>query len=562
MFAATNECLRRATGMEYYDVQLQAGYSLVTGSIAEMQTGEGKTMVAALPAAFHALSNKGVHVVTRNEFLAQRDCAFVEPILCQLGLTIRPLPSTFDLDKVQNAYQADVTYGASCQFALDYLRDQHARTEPIARSAGSWGNRHTLRVDSTEVRLQRPLSFAIIDDVDSVILDESHTPFVLNTPCSLEEDADAYQRASEVTANFVEGEHYRHLRNNAHAIVTPAGAALAVETLQSADTCVLSRPWLKYVQNALQAAVSLRRDVDYIVHNDAVLMIDPETGRVAPDRKLTDGLHQAIELKEGVSATSCCMATASIARQSYFRNYPNLCGMTAAADYTEAEFRSVLGMSVETYPLHRQCRRHGHPTRYFASREDKLLAVVEDVSQRNRLGQPVLVETRSVASSKLFSERLARESIPHAVLIGAQDEAESMLVSRAGRRSAVTIATNFAGQGTDITACREAAELGGLHILATEHHESARLDRHLVGRCARQGQLGSFQFMVSADDQLIAVHAPELASEMKRTLSGQGVQSEEYDRAVRRIQMKLDRKQAERRAQMMTEESSAGQLLD
>jgi preprotein translocase subunit SecA len=505
------ESARRTHGFAPYDCQLLAGIALSEGKLAEMATGEGKTLVALLPAFRFALHGLGAHVATVNPYLARRDFEFARPCFERLGLTIGLLPEKPNPAAARAAYQCDVTYGVGTDFGFDYLRDQLAlraagRTEPRFHEV------LLRRVARPPELVQRGHAFAIIDEADSVLIDEARSPLIIAAGMKRPSDTpELYLHADRVAAGLREGEHFteRHM-------LTAAGEERALELLGDDVIPLLLRVWTQYVETALRAR-RMRRDVHYVVRDDQVIIVDEFTGRLCPERTWRGGMHQAVEASAGVTITDENTSEATITRPAYFRLYRCVCGMTGTAAEVAAELRASYRLETAVIPLHRPSRRELLPDRVFATRAQKLAAVARDVWMRRSHGQPVLIGTRTIANSEALAEVLAPLGFPFRLLNAKQDAEEAAIVEQAGEPAAVTIATNMAGRGAHIPVPEESRRAGGLHVIGLERHESARIDRQLTGRAARQGQPGSAQFFLSLEDDLLVRHAPEAARDLATT---------------------------------------------
>ncbi len=551
-FALVREAFRRLLGIQLYDVQLLAGLALVRPAVAEMQTGEGKTFAAVLPAFVHALAGRGVHVMTVNAYLAERDFEQLEPVYRTLGLSAGLVRSDATPADKRAAYACDVTYGPGYEFGFDYLRDQ---SQLLARRHEPLGDefRRQLRGEAPpDHGVQRGHAVAIVDEIDSVLLDEATTPLVLargsQSPASAE-NAAVYKAALVAARRLTAGVDFVDT-GLPKAHLTRHGIAILQSQTDDIPRQGLQRPWRDYVEAALQADLRFRRDVEYIVRDDQILLVDQHTGRIFADRSWQDGLHQAVQAKEGITITCEQEVVARITRQRFFRRYDILCGMTGTAATSGRELKAVFGLPVESIATHRRCQRREVPARHFADRASKRAAIAEDVAARHRRGQPVLVGTQTIEESEMMSTLLVLRNVPHLVLNGKQDQEEATIVGRAGLRGAVTIATNMAGRGTDIPLGPGVPALGGLHVIVCEPHESARVDRQLIGRAARQGDPGSYQRFASAEDPTIVLFAPRLVEPMRRTADNQGECSGELQSEIQRVQRQVERLRFQQRQQM------------
>ena len=564
-FAATREAARRVLGMRHFDVQLIGGMVLHFGKIAEMRTGEGKTLVATLPAYLNALTGKGVHVVTVNEYLAQRDADWMGPVYRFLGLTVGVIKSGQSQEEKRAAYACDITYGTNNEFGFDYLRDNLA-----------------FRLED---RVQRGLEYAIVDEVDSILIDEARTPLIISGPA--EESTELYIKINELAPKLKrqetedgEGDYWADEKTRqvylsdagherAEQLFVEAGLLAPDESLYDAANIRL----MHHLNAALRAHALYHRDVEYIVRNGEVVIVDEFTGRTMPGRRWSDGLHQAIEAKEGVRVREENQTVASITFQNYFRMYSKLAGMTGTADTEAYEFQQIYGLEVVVIPTHKPMIRKDYPDLVYLTAKDKFEAIIEDIRDCVARGQPTLVGTTSIETSEMLSNMLKKHNIPHEVLNAKQHEREAMIVAQAGRPGAVTIATNMAGRGTDIVlggnleaelaqidpndeAARQRAReewqkrhdavvaAGGLHIIGTERHESRRIDNQLRGRAGRQGDPGSSRFYLSLEDNLMRIFGdPERTKRWMQTAGmkeGEVIESRMLTKQIERAQRKVE----------------------
>lgn len=496
-FAVVREASKRVLGMRHFDVQLIGGLVLAEGNIAEMPTGEGKTLVASLPSYTRALEGKGVHVITVNDYLAKRDFEQIGQIHTFLGLTVGLNLPLMQAHEKQEAYKADITYGVGTEFGFDYLRDNMAITNAY--------------------KVQRPYHYAIIDEVDSVLIDEAKTPLIVAGKTKV--SAHLHQVASLVASRFKEGVDYDFDEETKATSLTDTGIekverAFDVDNLYELEHQVLYH----YVIMGVRARVMFQRDVDYIVKDNKVMLVDMFTGRTMEGRTLSDGLHQAIEAKEKVEITEENRAQAQITIQNYFRMYPLMSGMTGTAKTQEKEFREVYGMDVIQVPTNKPRMREDMPDRVFVTTEQKYEAVADEVAKRHAAGQPVLVGTTSILQSEAVSEHLRKRNLDFQLLNAKSVEQEVTLISQAGQKDQITVATNMAGRGTDITLGEGVEALGGLHVIGTEKHESRRIDNQLRGRSGRQGDPGSTQFILSLEDEMFRRFAKEDVEKFKKKM--------------------------------------------
>ena len=482
-FAVVREASKRVLGLRHFDVQLVGGCVLHRGKIAEMRTGEGKTLVATLPAYLNALTGKGVHIVTVNEYLAHRDSQEMGRVFNFLGLSVGLIIHGLDFPERKAAYAADITYGTNNEFGFDYLRDN--------------------MVVSLDQMVQRPLNYAIVDEVDSILVDEARTPLIISGPG--EKSTDLYKVLARVVAQLVEGEDYTVDEKLKTAAPTEVGIAKAEKMLGVANMYAgeASIDFSHQLMQALKAKAIMHRDRDYVVKDGEVIIVDEFTGRLMFGRRFSEGLHQAIEAKEGVKVERESQTLATITFQNYFRMYDKLSGMTGTAKTEEQEFQKIYGLDVIVIPTNKPNQRIDYPDVIYKTKNAKYKAAANEIEECHKTGRPVLVGTTSIVQSEELSGILKKRGIPHTVLNAKFHEKEAEIIAGAGQFGAVTIATNMAGRGTDIVLGEGVPALGGLHIVGTERHESRRIDNQLRGRCARQGDPGSTRFYLSLEDDLM-----------------------------------------------------------
>lgn len=542
-FALLREASRRATGLFHYDEQILAGLALVRGGVAEMATGEGKTLAVSLPAFIFSLAGKGVHVVTVNSYLAGRDYEFTKPIFDLLGVSIGLVPEGADAkpEDKSKAYACDITYGVGYEYGFDYMRDQLLRMRHPVTGPGEELRYAILGKERPEPDVcQRGLDYAIIDEVDSVLIDEAGSPLLISEAASQDQSASKpFSAALASAAKLVEGEHFTLDRNRRRIDLTSDGRREIFEHDEDIPWESLRRPWEVYIVNALKAEFLFHRDEQYVVEEDKVVIVDEFTGRRFEDRTWREGQHQAVEMKENVEIRPEADSAASITRQRFYAIYGTICGLTGTAAESAGEFWRFFRMPVVEIPLHKPSCRTIFPERVFIDHDSMDRAIVEDVRQRSQTGQPILVGTRTIRDSERISALLEAQQIQHRVLTAKQDAEEDEIISTAGREGSVLIATNMAGRGTHIDLSDVSEEAGGLHVIAVERNESARIDRQLIGRGARQGQPGSAQSFVSAEDYLLEIYAPEVKDQL---MSGQADEKGELPGVLTRL---FDRVQAE-----------------
>ncbi len=567
-FATVREAGKRVLNMRHFDVQLIGGYFLHNGHIAEMRTGEGKTLVATLPAYLNALTGKGVHVITVNDYLAKRDSEWMGKIYKFLGLSVGVIlsggRSADDFEDKRKAYQCDITYGTNNEFGFDYLRDNMAA--------------------SAEMLVQRPFNYAIIDEVDSILIDEARTPLIISG--RLEKSAETYVLMSKIAPQLKKDVDYEVDEKNKNVILTEDGIDRAQELIGIKDLFDINTQYAHHLLQALKAKELFVRDTDYVVKDGEVIIVDEFTGRLMEGRRWSDGLHQAVEAKEGVPIQDETQTLASITFQNLFRLYPKLAGMTGTAMTEEAEFGKIYNLEVTAIPTNKPDIRINYPDVIYKTEKQKYLSVVDDIIEQHKKGRPVLVGTISIEKSEYVSNLLKLRNIPHNVLNAKHHEREAYIIAQAGRVGAVTIATNMAGRGTDIllggnaeymakeeldnkgitpentpdyeakkdealAAARKiteeehkkVVEAGGLHVIGTERHESRRIDNQLRGRAARQGDPGSTRFFLSLEDTLMRIFGGDKITALMNMLNveeSMAIESPLITRQIESAQKKVE----------------------
>jgi preprotein translocase subunit SecA len=521
-FATVREASVRVLGMRHYDVQLIGGMVLHSGRIAEMKTGEGKTLVATLPAYLNALTGLGVHVITVNDYLAKRDTEWMGQIYQYLGLSVGTIQHGLDDRQRKESYGADITYGTNNEFGFDYLRDN-------------------MKFDGRSL-VQRDLHFAIVDEVDSILIDEARTPLIISGPA--EKSTQLYYQVNGIVPKFKAEVDYKIDEKARSAALTEEGVAhaeqmLGVENLYDPGNIEL----LHHTNQALKAHTLFKRDVDYIVKDGEVIIVDEFTGRLMPGRRYSEGLHQALEAKENVKIENENQTLATITFQNYFRMYDKLAGMTGTADTEAAEFKKIYNLDVSVIPTNMPMIRKDFPDVIYKTRREKFNAAIEEIKELHRTGQPVLVGTVSIDISEQLAGKLKKQGIPHEVLNAKNHEKEAEIISMAGQKGAVTISTNMAGRGTDIVLGEGVTELGGLHILGTERHESRRIDNQLRGRSGRQGDPGSSRFYLALEDDLLRIFGGERITGIMERLGmeeGEPIEHNLISRAIENAQSKVE----------------------
>jgi len=531
-FALVREVAERETGMRPYDVQIIGGVALHQRRIAEMATGEGKTLVATMPAYLNGLSGQ-VHIATVNDYLAQRDRNWMGPIYETLGLDVSVIQEDMDVEARKRAYEADIVYGTANQFGFDYLRDN--------------------MVISDEQRVGANRDFAIIDEIDSILIDEARTPLIISG--STEESTKLYKRFARLAPRFSQGKDYEVDEKNQSVSLTDEGANKAENFLHLDD---LYSPenisMLHHLKTALKAEEFFKKDEDYIIQDGGVVLVDEFTGRLMPDRRLSEGLHQAIEAKEGMMVQKENQTFAQVTLQNFFLLYEGLSGMTGTAKTEEDEFEDIYDLDVVVIPTNKPLRRDHKPDVIFKTKKAKYEAVADEVDRLHEKGRPVLVGTNAIEKSERLSSLLKKRDLPHEVLNAKNHAREAEIIKDAGQRGAITIATNMAGRGTDIKLEEGVADLGGRHIIKTKRHESRRIDNQLRGRAGRQGDPGSSQFYLSLEDDLLRIFGGDrIDSIMDRVglEDGEAIEHQLLTKAIRRAQKKVEGINYERRKNVL-----------
>lgn len=538
------EAVRRRTGLQLHDEQIFGALMLSSGKIVQMQTGEGKSLVAVAGAFVQALLRRGVHVSTTNSYLAERDSEQAASILGILDVSVGNLSENMPLDVVQAAYKCDVTYGTGYQFGFDYLRDQMTLREQAERPLGEdvvsdiHGNRR-----SKDSMRQRGFAMAIVDEADSVMIDEAMVPLVLSGQPVAEETDEAFRLAHTIACSLEIDVDFVIDPDSSRITLLPEIRDRIHKVILGKNLRHLVRPWTRYVENALYAIHNLQRNVHYVLQEGEVQLVDRNTGRIFPDRTWRDGLHQAVEAKEDVAIRPNDFSTTRITRQRFFGFYDRIGGLTGTASEGAAELNHFYQLDVIDVPTHRPCARKLLPTRFFRTATEKHQAIADSVREYHARRQPLLIGTTTIEQSCELSKLLADIPIPHVILNGVQDESEADVISAAGQAGAVTVATNMAGRGTDIKPSEESIALGGLHVIATEHSTSARIDRQLIGRSARQGDPGSCQYFVSAEDELLTKYAPGLAAKIVSNAGDTGECRIDFSKEISQLQTQIEERQ-------------------
>ncbi|WP_027178561.1 preprotein translocase subunit SecA [Maridesulfovibrio bastinii] len=533
VFALVREAGKRSLGMRHYDVQMVGGIVLHQGKIAEMKTGEGKTLVATLPAVLNALSGKGVHLVTVNDYLASRDSEWMGKLYNFLGLTVGVIVHGLDDNQRKEAYASDIVYGTNNEFGFDYLRDNMKFYK--------------------EQLVQRELNFAIVDEVDSILIDEARTPLIISG--ASDESTTLYARINSIIP-MLKVERDFEIDEKAKAVTMTDDGVSRCEEILGIDNLYDPKhiSFQHHIMQALKAHHLFSLDVDYIVKDGQVVIVDEFTGRLMPGRRFSDGLHQALEAKEGVKVESENQTLASITFQNYFRMYNTLSGMTGTADTEAVEFSQIYDLEVIVIPTNRPMSRKDFPDSIYKTQKEKYEAIAKAIAELYKKGQPTLVGTVSIEKSELLSGLLKKMRIPHNVLNAKHHEQEAEIVAQAGQAGRVTIATNMAGRGTDIVLGEGVKELGGLHIIGTERHESRRIDNQLRGRSGRQGDPGSSRFYLALDDDLMRLFGSERIATIMDKLGmeeGEPIENKMVSKAIENSQSKVEGHNFEIRKQLL-----------
>ena len=521
-FAVVREASQRALGMRHFDVQLMGGMVLHNGSIAEMKTGEGKTLTSTLAIYLNAITGKGVHVVTVNDYLARRDAEWMMPIYKFLNLSVGFITANMRNDARRESYAADITYGTNNEFGFDYLRDN--------------------MVEHISYRVQREHYFAIVDEVDSILIDEARTPLIISG--SADQDTAAYGRINRIIPRLQDKDDYEVDEKARSVLLTEIGVhkvekLLEVDNLYDPQNVDL----VHHVQQCLKAHTLFQKDVDYVVQNAEVIIVDEFTGRLMEGRRYSDGLHQALEAKEQVPIKEETQTLATITFQNYFRMYDKLAGMTGTADAEAEEFKKIYNLDVSVLPTNKPLARKDFADKVFRTVDEKFEAIADEVNDCHLKGQPVLLGTVSIENSEKLSRLLNQRGIPHSVLNAKFHEKEADIVKEAGFKGRVTIATNMAGRGTDIVLGEGVKEAGGLHIIGSERHESRRIDNQLRGRSGRQGDPGSSRFFLSLEDDLMRIFGSDRIAPIMQKLGmqeGEAIEHKMVSNAIERAQKRVE----------------------
>jgi len=521
-FALVRAAAMRELEMAHYDVQLTGGLAMCRGNVAEMRTGEGKTLTATLPMFVRALAGEGALLATSNDYLAMRDAMWMKPVYNLLGLSIGVVQSEMSREQRRESYKCDITYGTMKEFGFDFLRDHAARREQQERDLYFGGAAGGVAQAPTASGVHRKPHFILIDEADSILIDDARTPLIISSAgddSSQEQETSLYQWCADSAPQYEEDEHYWYDRERRKVDLTPEGTALVREIAKPRDLAGVGLLQMyDFVERAIQVFRDYKIDRDYVVRDGEIVIVDEATGRISEGRRWSRGIHQAIEAKEHVKVSVDTATHAKITVQSFVSRYPHMAGMTGTAFTSVKEFKKIYGMGVSVIPTNRKRQRIELPIKYFATESEKLDEIAADVKEVHELGRPILIGTRSIAKSEIVSQALTQIGIPHDVLNARQIEREAEIVENAGQQGRVTVATNMAGRGTDIKIDDEVRELGGLHVIGTEMHESSRIDQQLFGRCGRQGDPGTVQLYICAEDKLLeSAYGKQKADRIRKT---------------------------------------------
>lgn len=506
-FALVQVAAQRNLKMQHYDVQLLGGYAMCHGDVAEMRTGEGKTLTATLPLFVQALAGRGAMLATSNDYLAKRDAEWMQPVYHSLGMTIGVIQSEMSREQRRAAYQCHITYGTMKEFGFDFLRDHSMEREQKQRQLWYGGAEGGVAEAAAAKPVHRKPHFLLIDEADSILIDDARTPLIISSAedeATHQQQTALYRWSAKAVRRFKEDQDYWYDREKRSVDLSPEGTALVRDTPKPPELAGVGLlEMYDFIERAIQVSRDYLADRDYVVREGEIVIVDEATGRISEGRRWSRGIHQAIEAKENVEVTMDTNTQAKITVQSFVSRFPHIAGMTGTAFSSKKEFKKIYHMGVTVIPPNRAPKRIDHPIKYFATEQEKFDCVVEDVMEIHNNGRPILIGTRSIAKSDQVSRLLRQKQIEHEVLNAREIEREADIIANAGKRGKITVATNMAGRGTDIVIDDDIKELGGMHVIGTEMHESSRIDQQLFGRCGRQGDPGSTQAYISAEDKLL-----------------------------------------------------------
>jgi len=518
-FALVQVAAKRKLNMQHYDVQLLGGYAMCQGDVAEMRTGEGKTLTATLPMFVHALAGRGALLATSNDYLAKRDAEWMQPVYHSLGLTIGVIQSEMSREQRRAAYQCSITYGTMKEFGFDFLRDHSMEREQQQRDLWYGGAKEGVAEAAATKPVHRQPHFLLIDEADSILIDDARTPLIISAAqdaSTQEQQKMLYRWSAKSVERFEDEVDYWYDREKRRVDLSPEGTALVRDTPKPPELAGVGLlEMYDFVERAIQVDRDYKRDRDYVVRDGEIVIVDEATGRISEGRRWSRGIHQAIEAKESVEITMDTNTQAKVTVQSFVSRFPHIAGMTGTAYSSRKEFKKIYHMGVTVIPTNKPPMRNDLPTKYFFSEQEKFENVVQDTIEIHNTGRPILIGTRSIAKSHQVSQLLKKYNVPHEVLNAREIEREADIIASAGRWGRITVATNMAGRGTDVKIGgdedseegrrerEKIIELGGMHVIGTEMHESSRIDQQLFGRCGRQGDPGSVQLYIAAEDKLL-----------------------------------------------------------
>jgi preprotein translocase subunit SecA len=554
-FALVQVASQRQLKMQHYDVQLTGGFAMCQGHVAEMRTGEGKTLTATLPMFIHALAGRGALLATSNDYLAKRDAEWMQPVYQSLGMTIGVIQTEMSREQRRAAYQCNITYGTMKEFGFDFLRDHSMEREQLQRELWHGGAQGGVAESAASKPVHRKPHFLLIDEADSILIDDARTPLIISSAqdaSTQQQQIALYQWSAQAVGRFEEELDYWYDRERRSVDLSPEGTSLVRDTPKPAELAGVGLlEMYDFVERAIQVYRDYQCDRDYVVREGEIVIVDEATGRISEGRRWSRGIHQAIEAKESVEVTMDTNTQAKVTVQSFVSRYPHIAGMTGTAFTSRKEFKKIYHMGVSVIPTNMPPQRDDLPIKYFFSEAEKFENVVQDTIEVHQAGRPVLIGTRSIAISHQVSKLLTENGVPHEVLNAREIEREAEIIATAGEWGRITVATNMAGRGTDIKiggetegpATREAREkimkLGGMHVIGTEMHESSRIDQQLFGRCARQGDPGSVQLYMAAEDKLLESAFGKQTAERYRT-SGKTRTASYWIGLFKRAQQKVE----------------------
>ena len=526
-FALVRVAAMRELQMSHYDVQLAGGIAMCRGHVAEMKTGEGKTLTATLPMFVRALAGEGALLATSNDYLAKRDAMLMKPVYNLLGLSIGVIQTEMSREQRRESYKCDITYGTMKEFGFDFLRDHAARREQQQRDFYYGGAAGGVAQSPQTTSVHRKPHFILIDEADSILIDDARTPLIISSAgddSGQQQETSLYQWSADSAPRFEEDLHYWYDRERRKVDLTPEGTALVREIVKPRDLAGIGLLQMyDFIERSIQVYRDYKTDRDYVVRDGEIVIVDEATGRISEGRRWSRGIHQAIEAKENVKVSVDTATHAKITVQSFVSRYPHMAGMTGTAFTSKREFNKIYGMGVTVIPTNRKRQRKELPIKYFPTEDAKLEQMAADVKEIHEIGRPILIGTRSIAKSEIVSRALQEIGVEHDVLNARQVEREAEIVESAGEAGRVTVATNMAGRGTDIKINDEVRELGGLHVVGTEMHESSRIDQQLFGRCGRQGDPGTVQLYICAEDKLLeSAYGKQKADRIRKTAKIRG----------------------------------------